>query len=577
MKSWNKPTNDEILNALAYIKTDKSRQYFFSKLKNPLWIKPLEEKGFFRNPPVPQKTPDGYIHPFWPELQFLKNVAGEDPDQVVSVVSGIDLTDNLRLIQDVIDIVLNVEASISIQLKSKILDYVQGKSFIAVDHLDDVLCHWADGGQTESALELAAALMKFKADPQAGRPGPLFSTWEYQEILGKGVQALADSEPYQTARVLIKAVENMIYLRFDRAQLETIGERDYSTVWCERVFKTDKKFTSSNECLVHALTHACEQVFEKTPEMVSDLEKILKKQRWNIFRRIRHHLFSLYPNKETWPWIREMILSHEDYSKWEYRFEFQCMIRSSCEAFGDDFLAIDDRERIFEAILSGPSRQDFQEWAGDKFTEELFEDRKFRFHAMQLRPFGPVLFGKYLDYFQKLVAGQEEPIKNDDYTPLRVQTGVKVRESSPKSNVELKEMRDEEILAYINDWQDAHYDPETFSRHISISGLADEFQSVFKEAIIPDSERLGFWFSNRNEIKRPIYVRAIISAIREYVELKNFEELSRWFELCEWVLRHEDHPREEEGFDHSDERAENPDWYSSRQAVGDFIESCPEG
>ena len=78
------------------------------------------------------------------------------------------------------------------------------------------------------------------------------------------------------------------------------------------------------------------------------------------------------------------------------------MIRSSCEAFGEDFLTVDDRERIFEAILSGPSKQDFQEQAGDKFTEELFEGRKSRFHTMQLRPFGSVLFGKYLDYFQEL-------------------------------------------------------------------------------------------------------------------------------------------------------------------------------
>lgn len=301
MESWNKPTDDEVLKALESIKTDKSRQYFFSKLKNPLWIKPLEEKGFFRNPPVPQKTPDGYIHPFGPELQYLKNVAGEDPDQVVSVVSGIDLTDNLRLIQDVIDIVLNVEASISNQLKSKIIDYVRCQSFITIFHLDDVLRHWADDGQTEPALELAAALIRFKADPQAGRPQPLFRTWEYQEILGKGVQALADSEPYQTARVLIKAVGNMIYQRFDQTQLERLGERDYSNAWCVRVFETDKEYKSSDECLVHALTHACERVFEKTPELASKLEKILRDQRWHIFTRIRHHLFSLHPNKETEP------------------------------------------------------------------------------------------------------------------------------------------------------------------------------------------------------------------------------------------------------------------------------------
>ena len=89
-----------------------------------------------------------------------------------------------------------------------------------------------------------------------------------------------------------------------------------------------------------------------------------------------------------------MILTHEDYDKREHHFEFQRMIRLACENFGADLLSETEKERIFDAVLRGPSRQVFQNWAGDSFTEELFEERKRYFHRKQLNPFASVLFGK---------------------------------------------------------------------------------------------------------------------------------------------------------------------------------------
>ena len=597
MKSWTKPTDDLVQKALESVKTEVERQYFFSRLKNPHWIEPLKERGFFDHPPKVKELPNGYVqYPFWPEFQFLVNIANEASEQVVEIILEIPQTDNPSFYKDVIDIALNIEASFSIKLKKRILEYIQGKSsFLDLDfaRFDEVLSYWVRNDKIKPALELAKELIAFQADPQGIdkqkrrranpadwttdlEPRPRFDEWEYYQILEKGVQPLAEREPYPTAQILLDATATMIRLRlFYQDDLEESSSNDSTIFWPERVNELGGGSPDSEEILIHTLTFACEKVYEKTPESVSALDQALRNQRWGIFTRIRQHLYALHINEQTKPWIREMILTHEDYDKREHHFEFQRMIRLACENFGADLLSETEKERIFDAVLRGPSRQVFQNWAGDSFTEELFEERKRYFHRKQLNPFASVLFGKYGGYFEKLKTKEEKSITGDDYEPYESE-GVKMGEKrSPKPIEELKKLSDEKILSFLNGWENVHFDPDEWWVDINFEGLAEAFQSIFKEIIILDESRLQFWIENRDRLKRPIYVKAIVSAIHEQVKLKQFDKLDQWFDLCEWILAHPDQPNEE-GLNRSDVSREHPSWQSSRRAVGDFVGMCLE-
>lgn len=596
MKSWTKPTDDLVQKALESVKTEVERQYFFSRLKNPHWIEPLKVRGFFDHPPKVKFLPDGYVqYPFWPEFQFLKNVVNEASEQVVEVILGIPETDNPRFCDDVIDIVLTIEASLSTKLKEVILKYVQGESLFLDPRFDEVLSHWISSDQIESALTLAEVLIAFRPDPQKAdkqarrranpedwttrlEPRPLFHEWEYHQILEKGVKPLAEREPYQTARILLDATATVIRLMFHRDNPEENSSNGSTFLWFKRVNELDSEPPDSKDAkdvLVHTLTFACEKVYERKPEAVSTLDQALRNQRWDIFTRIRQHLYALHLNEQTKPWIREMILAHEDYDKRRHRFEFQLMIRLSCEKFGADLLNETEKERIFEAILSGPSEQNFRDWRGDRFTEESFEEWKRHFHRMQLNPFASVLFGKYDEYFKELNVEAEKPITDDDYAPYRSEGAKRVEERSPKPAEELEKMSDEEILSFLNEWENVGHDSGEWWVHINFEGLAQTFQEIFKERIISDESRLHFWLENRNQLARPIYVKAIVSAIHEQVKLKQFDNLDQWLDLCEWVLSHPDQPKEED-VNRSDVSREHPSWQSSRRAVGDFVGMCLE-
>ena len=403
------------------------------------------------------------------------------------------------------------------------------------------------------------------------KPSPRFDQWKYLQILEKGIRPLCEKESYQIARILIDATASMIRLSKHQEELDEERDEDSSEFWCRRLNRPTWDLLDTKEMLVHTLTFACEKVYKKSPESIEVLDQILRNQRWKVFKRLRQHLYALNSNEQTLPWIREFILEHRDYAEREHHYEFQLLIRKACERFGVSLLSEEERMAIFDAILSGPRR-------GERSPEE-FQQRQRYFHRMQLQPFARLLTGEYQNYFQELEdTSDEDPPNDEDYSPAGQVKGGTVSYRSPRSPEELAGLGDEELLTYINTWQEVRpwYEEDRYEDDqwigINIGALADAFQIVFKDTIIPDKERLTFWIENRDQIERPVYVRAIVLAIQEHVKEQHYEQLERWFEFCEWVLSHPD--AESDRGEWGDESREHSDWGSSRRAVGDFIGEC---
>lgn len=602
MKSWKKPTNEMIDKTLKLIKKGTGSRYFFFRLKNPLWIQPLVERGYFQSPPGIRYFDDGYVQfPSWPEFQYLKNMSRDVPDEVVNLVLKLPKVDNPSVYSEILEIALQLHGEQSVKLKPKIVESIDIDHQFLARRYADLLAHWISENQISVALDLTKILIEFAPDPQSKvkknrrredltdfgtfyetslKPSPRIGSSGYREIMSKGVRPLAEEEPYQVACLLIDATANMIRLRMHQQELDQ--GVDSSEIWYERLDELDIGYKNPDKTLVQTLTFACEQVYEKSPDSVVDLDKVLRDQQWGIFKRLRQHLYARYPNEQTKPWIRELILKHEGYHLWEHRYEFQQMIRKACKHFGASLLTKTERVQIFDAIRSGPSKANYQawvvEWLGKEFTEEGFQQRQGGFHRKQFKPFEPVLFGEYATYFRELEDKTTDPISDEDYPPIKT-IGGPVSNRSPRPTENLAALTDEELLSYINEWDEKEFFSEgDLFVEIDIEGLAGAFQTVFKESIIPDVNRLRFWMANRERITRPIYVRIMISVMQAEVKEKNFDRLDEWLRFGEWVLSH---PCQRHEGDCSlgrqgDESEENPDWYNSREIVEDLIETCLE-
>jgi hypothetical protein len=592
MKSWTPPTNEMIEKVLASVKKETDRQYFFSKLKNPLWIEPLCERGYFNCPPGLRQLPDGYVqYPHWPELSYLVTVTEEAPDQVVEIILSLPKTDNPRIYDDILEIALKLDRQQSARLLPKVIEYIELENPFFAYRFPELLQHWTEQGNIAEALEITKMLVPFREDPRTQdkqqlrkkkpkttgtslEPALRFPQWEYQQILEEGVRPLAEHEPYQVSCILIDAVASMIRLSLHTEDFEKGSDLYYSESWCWRLDKPDHDYQDVKETLVQTLTYACEQVYDKAPGSIDALDQALRNHRWKVFKRLRQHLYASYPNDQTLPWIREQILGHADYHEWTHSYEFQLMIRKVSEHFGLRLLSEEERGGIFDAILGGPSKEDFRERMGERYSEEAFQRYQRYFHRMQLRPFAALLSGDVRRYFDELEGeSSAEAITDESYSPYRVTSGT-ISYRSPKSAEELESFTDEELLAYLNDWDEEHRDKDNWLVEINISALAGVFQSLFKEKIVPDGERLDFWLANRDRIVRPVYVAAMLKAMLELVKEKNFDKLNQWLEFCAWVLSHSDTAVRVEGQpEPRDKSRAHPDWGSSRRAVVDFIDA----
>ncbi len=590
MKSWKMPTNKMVDKALSITIKMTTRRYFFQRLKNPLWIKPLAERGRFKYPPKSVRFDDGTVRfPYWPEFQYLKNVCTAEPEQVIDIVMQLPRVDNPVVYDAILNIAVQLPGEQSVKLKPKILEYTEIEFSYQTHKYADLLAHWTTENRTDAALELAKRLVPFAPDPQFQKkherwkndptgssallyPEPKIGDFEYDLVMSKGVLPLAESEPMRTARLLICATADMLSLR--TLQDDPYNKEDYSDTWCSQLTRDDRNHGSPEKTLVQTLTFACEKVFEKSPEQIEELDKLLRQQRWKLFRRLRHHLYARYRNDHTLPYIRDEILTYQDYNRSAHSYEFQQMIRSACEHFGETLLTIAERVHIFEAILEGPSKENYrhwiENWCGETFTEERYEERQERFRRKQFSPFAPVLFGKYAAIFKRLEADAEAPISDGDYLSVRTQVGS-VSKQRPRTPEYLANFSDDRLLDFINAWETEQTAPFV---EISVEKLAESFQTFFRTFIMADIKRLQFWLENRGNIKRPIYVRMMLRAMQAEIEAKCFDRLDTWLGFCEWVLTHPDTDHEIGDNGPFDTSREEPRWSFARQAVLEVIETC---
>ena len=99
MKSWKKPTPEQVNRAISLLGQVQNIRYFFDKLENPEWIKPLYKKGYFNHPPEPllNKKQGTIGFPPWPASNYLSRMAALRPKEVLNIIINIPDIENIRI------------------------------------------------------------------------------------------------------------------------------------------------------------------------------------------------------------------------------------------------------------------------------------------------------------------------------------------------------------------------------------------------------------------------------------------------------------------------------------------------
>ncbi len=586
------PTTIEVQRLLQLIKDKGSNyEFFFQRIADPFWVGPLLESGYFKSPPGRELIgKDRVAFPFWWPVVYLSRIAEKVPGEVVEVVLEIEETENPRVLHEIAEIAFKIpDVFESLRLETRIGNYVDAPFPLARRKiLPQLLLKWASGGEEglKSALRLCRRLIAFRPDHLAEEkkarrradpddfytvlnPETDFDQWEYQQILEKGIRPLAEAAPLETVRVVVDAVVNMIQLKFHEGEREEDPWDDLSEIWCVRVNEASRSYSNPKETLVSTLTYACEQVYAKMPETIPELDTVLHEGRWLVFDRIRMHLYAMNLTEETMPWIREFIVNHEGYYESDHRYEFQRMVRMACEHFGDSLLSEEERIVIFDSILSGFSKERYRGRMGEHFTEERFQVHKQYFHLKQLRPFETVLCDRFRRRYEELFSEEEKAPTDNDYSPYRSEGTKSGGNRSPVSVEELASMTDSDLVAFLNEWQDVHRDPDEWWIDVDFVGLGLALQEV----VIDDMDRFANWADLWQGVQRPVYFVYVLAAAAQVLKSGLLDHLDAWFDLCDWILTHSDSALAEDE-KRADTSRDSPCWRSARRAVLDFLETC---
>lgn len=585
------PSESDIQSVLEKIeKFGANYQFFFINISNPLWIGPLKERGCFTTPMPVQELPDNtFTFPFWLELRYLARVANEAPDEVVDIILHLPQTNNPRVYEHIVEAARNLPAEKSAKLLPKVLESTkleyQFLSYIYVDILE----YWVHNGCYKEALKLLGVLTKFQESPEdqepkaaqhtdslraaiRDEPKPIFDSYDYEQVLEKAGKPLSIKKPFAMAILLTEAVNDYIIKDYRAKGRDITDGEDFSDIWCERL-NVANRYTTTQAKLVQTLVFACEQVFQSAPADIEALERSLHSQRWKIFQRIRQYLYAKYPNNQTLPWIRECILCHPHYAEYRHHYDFQHMLRIACETFGTELLNDVEQKQIFDAILSGPSESKYKAWMGNEYTDDAFHKWQKYFWLSQLRPFASLLSGTYLEKYKILLSSADSPITDESYPPSPSKCRSMMNQS-PVSLDSLSGRTDDDILLYIDEWNDPHQHPDDWAVEINFTALAGEFQRLFSTVILPDKVRLDFWLSHKSAIKRPIYIRSILQAMGKDTQENAFANIDTWLDFCAWVLEQPNDPPLGGQPSPSEESADYPCWRSARRAVLDLVDQC---
>ena len=121
------PSIDEQEIVLSLIHEEMFSRYFFDKLTNPIWIKPLFENGIFFQFPNPiEVEPGSFQLPDWPAGKYLAQFTDQYEEIAIDVILSTN-TENWRVQEILIDAMMKITSTKASELVYLIDGWLNGR------------------------------------------------------------------------------------------------------------------------------------------------------------------------------------------------------------------------------------------------------------------------------------------------------------------------------------------------------------------------------------------------------------------------------------------------------------------
>jgi len=567
MRSWKKPTPERVDRAVALLAYSGHYRYFFDRLENPEWLKPLWDKGFFRHPQQPEcNEEEGTTRfPPWPEARYLARMARHKPELVAEIILEMDDTDNAAVISDLVDALLAMPPGVSARLVGKAIRWAESPYLLLPEKLGQLIAHFAKGGETEEAMAIARVLLDILPDERPMEPGPdkayrpspepraRFDIWDYEQILKKHYPDLVREDGLPALILICDLLEKAI--RLSQRHEDDKGPEDYFFVWCPAIEDHPQNLGHTiKDALLSGVRDTAELLMRSGLATVKEVVNALENRHWKIFRRIALHILRVLSDQAE-VLAAARLTDPALFEDVRLRHEYVLLLRDRFPR-----LTTKDQARILGWIEDGPEVDKWKRWRESQTGRQPSEEEVARYREIWQRDWlariGPEgLPPEWRQRYRGLIEKYGEP-EHPEF-PVYWEAGL-VGPTSPKSAEELKAMSATEIVEFLRTWKP----PENLWHEPSPESLGRELSSLVAEA----SERFAPEARAFQGLD-PTYVRALLAGLRDALKQDRSFAWEPVLELCEWVLSQ---PLEIPGRQVREMDAD-PDWGWTRKAIADLL------
>lgn len=342
--------------------------YFFEKLPNADSLPLLISAGFFSHPPDPEILENGIRFPVWPQSRCLFRLAPEAPGRVLEAALRIELNDNTRIHEDLVDAANNMPPLMAARIanrESAWLDSQKAPLFwVSPENIAQLINRLAIAGLVKPALQLTASCLSTFPPPNGTQkdgfptltePLMKFDDWHYQQIIAKSLPQLVEADAMRALGVFCHLLDNAIRI----AREERPGAYDRSVWWRPNVAGKGRRYAhGAQNALTTAVVEISEQMLKKDPLQTTAVVNFLSTggwrgknngSVWHVFRRIALYLLHQWP-AQAMDLVESQLLDSGLMASVSFQNEYSFLLRDTFQ-----LLPAEAKGKWLTLIEHGPS------------------------------------------------------------------------------------------------------------------------------------------------------------------------------------------------------------------------------
>ncbi len=223
------------------------------------------------------------------------------PEVVLGVILEIPDNGNLSVYEDLTDAAVAMPADVSVRLLERAQTWARATlSSPSAEGLATLAVRWAQGNQSEAALQLMRILLEVLPDPRTQEimeenerlrlpPEAIarLDLWQYEQILKKSMPDITQTTGLSALSLLCDLLDSAV--RLSQRQHRAGTPEDYSRIWRPAIEEHGQNQDPSlKPLLVLAVRDAAREILLAEPSVLPEVVRILetRKPRWRVFTRM---------------------------------------------------------------------------------------------------------------------------------------------------------------------------------------------------------------------------------------------------------------------------------------------------